>query len=299
MSGALNILQFGRSGQLGTELIATLSRDSGIRTIVLGREEADFTNASGIEEAVLKAGTLDVVINAAAYTAVDRAEQEEALAYQVNAEAVGAMARACAARGVPLIHVSTDYVYDGAKPDPYVESDPTGPLNAYGRTKLAGENLIRDRLPAHVILRTSWVYSAWGQNFLATMLRLGAERDEVRVVDDQRGAPTSAQALAEAIAAIARQIASPIANQGAAFGTYHYANAGEASWCDFAAEIFRQAGLKARAVPIPSTEYPTPAKRPANSRLDATKISRIFGIHPPAWQTSLARVLAGMEEKRR
>lgn len=294
MTGALNVLQFGRSGQLGTELIAVLSKDPGIRTTVLGRTEADLTDPSSIEAAILKAGALDVVVNAAAYTAVDRAEQEEALAYRVNAEAVDAMARACAARGVPLIHVSTDYVYDGAKSAPYVETDPTGPLNAYGRTKLAGEALIRDRLPAHVILRTSWVYSAWGRNFLTTMLRLGREREEVRVVDDQHGAPTSARDLAEAIAAIARQITGPAAQ----FGIYHYADAGEASWYDFAAEIFRQAGLKARAVPIPAAEYPTPARRPANSRLDAAKISRIFGIHPPAWQTSLAKVLAGMKETR-
>jgi dTDP-4-dehydrorhamnose reductase len=294
MTGALNILQFGRSGQLGIELIAVLSKDPGIRTTVLGRAEADLTNPPNIEAAILKAGALDVVVNAAAYTAVDQAEQEEALAYRVNAEAVDAMARACAVRGVPLIHVSTDYVYDGAKSAPYVETDPTGPLNAYGRTKLAGETLIRDRLPAHVILRASWVYSAWGRNFLTTMLRLGREREEVRVVDDQHGAPTSAPDLAEAIAAIARRITGPAAQ----FGTYHYADAGEASWYDFAAEIFRQAGLRARAVPIPAAEYPTPARRPANSRLDAAKISRIFGIHPPAWQTSLAKVLAGMKETR-
>lgn len=294
MTGALNVLQFGRSGQLGTELVAVLSRNPDIRATVLGRDEADFTDPSRIENAILKAGALDLVINAVAYTAVDRAEQEETLAYRVNAEAMDAMARACAARGVPLIHVSTDYVYDGAKSSPYVESDPTGPLNAYGRSKLAGENFIRDRLPAHVILRTSWVYSAWGRNFMTTMLRLGAERDEVRVVDDQFGAPTSARDLAEAIATIARRITGPMPQ----FGTYHYADAGETSWHGFAAEIFRQAGLKARAVPIPATEYPTPARRPANSRLDATKISRIFGIHPPAWQTSLAGVLAGMEEKR-
>lgn len=294
MTGGLNVLQFGRSGQLGTELVAVLSRNPDIRATVLGRDEADFTDPSGIENAILKAGALDLVINAVAYTAVDRAEQEETLAYRVNAEAMDAMARACAARGVPLIHVSTDYVYDGAKSSPYVESDPTGPLNAYGRSKLAGENFIRDRLPAHVILRTSWVYSAWGRNFMTTMLRLGAERDEVPVVDDQFGAPTSARDLAEAIATIARRITGPMPQ----FGTYHYADAGETSWHGFAAEIFRQAGLKARAVPIPATEYPTPARRPANSRLDATKISRIFGIHPPAWQTSLAGVLAGMEEKR-
>jgi dTDP-4-dehydrorhamnose reductase len=292
MTDRLNILQFGRSGQLGTELTALLSKDADIRLTVLDRAEADFTDPSGIEGAVLKAGKLDLVVNAVAYTAVDRAEQEEALAYRVNAEAVDALARGCAARGVPLIHVSTDYVYDGAKPGPYVESDPTGPLNAYGRTKLAGEDRIRERLPAHVILRTSWVYSAWGRNFMTTMLRLGAERDEVRVVADQYGAPTSARDLAEAIGRIARQITGPEPG----FGTYHYADAGETSWQGFAAEIFRQAGLKARAIPIPAAEYPTPSRRPANSRLDLTKISRIFGIHPLAWQTSLARVLAGMEE---
>jgi len=294
MTGALNILQFGRSGQLGTELIAVMSKDPDLRTTVLGRAEADFTDPSGIENAVLKAGKLDVVINAVAYTAVDRAEEEEALAYRVNAEAVDALARACAMRRVPLIHVSTDYVYDGAKSCPYVESDPTGPLNAYGRTKLAGENFIRASLPAHVILRTSWGYGAWGRKFLTTMLRLEAERDEIRVVEDQIGAPTSARDLAEAIAVIARKITAPVPQ----FGTYHFANAGETSWFGFAAEIFRRAGLKARAVPIPAAEYPTPSRRPANSRLDATKISRIFGIHPPAWQTSLAKTLAGMEETR-
>ena len=294
MTGTLNVLQFGLSGQLGTELVAVLAKDPDVHAIALSRAEADFTNPSGIESAVLKAGALDVVVNAVAYTAVDRAEQEEALAYRVNAEAVDAMARACAARGVPLIHVSTDYVYDGAKPGPYVESDPTGPLNAYGRTKLAGENRIREHLPAHVILRTSWVYSGGGRNFMTTMLRLGAERDEVRVVDDQYGAPTSARDMAEAIATIVRRITGP----APPFGTYHYADAGETSWHGFAAEIFRQAGLKARAVPIPAAEYPTPAQRPANSRLDTTKISRIFDIHPPAWRTSLARVLAGMKETR-
>jgi dTDP-4-dehydrorhamnose reductase len=291
---ALEILQFGRSGQLGSALVGAMVEDAGIHLTALGRDDADFTDPSQIAQAIASAPNLDVVINAVAYTAVDRAEQEEALAYRVNAEAVEAMARACSTRGVPLIHVSTDYVYDGAKPAPYVESDATGPINAYGRTKLAGENLIRQHQPAHVILRTSWVYSAQGQNFLKTMLRLGKERDEVRVVDDQHGAPTSARDLADAIVTIARRIASGTSD----FGTYHYANAGEVSWCDFAAEIFRQARLSAHAVPIPTTAYPTPARRPANSRLDTVKISRIFGIRPPAWQTSLAAVLAGMEEKR-
>ena len=155
--------------------------------------------------------------------------------------------------------------------------------------------MIREQLPAHVILRTSWIFSARGQNFMKTMLRLGAEREEVRVVDDQRGAPTSAADLANAIITVARQIAG--ANRPSLFGTFHFADAGETSWCGFAEEIFRQARLRARAVPIPTTEYPTPARRPLNSRLDTGKISRTFGIHPPSWQTSLAAVLGGMQEK--
>jgi dTDP-4-dehydrorhamnose reductase len=266
-----------------------------IQVTALDRGTADFTMPQTLEKMVLDAPKLDVVINAVAYTAVDRAEQEEALAYRVNAEAVEALARACRTRNIPLIHVSTDYVYDGAKHTPYLEDDATGPVNAYGRTKLAGEELIRKHLPAHVILRTSWIYSARGQNFMKTMLRLGAERDEVRVVDDQHGAPTSAHDLASAIATIARRIAGN--PQSPVFGTYHFATAGEASWFDFAAEIFRQADLRARAIRIPAKDYPTPARRPANSRLNTDKISRTFGIHPPAWQTSLAAVLAGMEEK--
>jgi len=291
---ALELLQFGRSGQLGGELATALANKADIRATILDRSDADFTDPARIGQAVLDARKPDIVINAVAYTAVDRAEQDEALAYRVNAEAVEAMARACGIRGIPLIHVSTDYVYDGAKADPYLESDPTGPINAYGRTKLAGEDLIRQHLPQHVILRSSWIYSARGQNFLKTMLRLGRERDTVRVVDDQHGAPTAAPDLAAAIVTIARHIA----GGSSAFGTYHYANAGEASWCDFAGEIFRQAQRPARAVPISTDEYPTPARRPANSRLDTGKISRTFGIHPPAWQTSLAAVLTGMEETR-
>jgi len=291
---ALELLQFGRSGQLGGELATALANRADIRATILDRSDADFTDPARIGQAVLDARKPDIVINAVAYTAVDRAEQDEALAYRVNAEAVEAMARACGIRGIPLIHVSTDYVYDGAKADPYLESDPTGPINAYGRTKLAGEDLIRQHLPQHVILRSSWIYSARGQNFLKTMLRLGRERDTVRVVDDQHGAPTAAPDLAAAIVTIARHIA----GGSSAFGTYHYANAGEASWCDFAGEIFRQAQRPARAVPISTDEYPTPARRPANSRLDTGKISRTFGIHPPAWQTSLAAVLTGMEETR-
>jgi dTDP-4-dehydrorhamnose reductase len=291
----INLLQFGRSGQLGGALVEALAKEKGFRLAVLGRGDADFTKPQAIEKAILEAPELDIVVNTVAYTAVDRAEAEQELAHRVNAEAVGHLARACRARGVPLVHISTDYVYDGAKSGPYLESDAPGPINVYGQTKLAGEELIRGHIPAHVILRTSWIFSARGQNFLKTMLRLGAEREEVRVVDDQWGAPTSATDLANAIITIARQIAG--ADRPALFGTFHFADAGETSWYGFAEEIFRQARLHARAVPISTAEYPTPARRPQNSRLDTGKISRIFGIHPPSWQTSLAATLAGMQEK--
>ena len=288
------LLQFGASGQLGDALTRMLARDAAFAPTILGRDKADLTRPEEIGKAILDAPNLDLVVNAAAYTAVDKAEEEEALAYRINAEAVSAMAQACAARGVPLIHVSTDYVYDGTKPAPYREDDAPHPMNAYGRTKLAGEEMIASTLPAHVILRTSWIYSGHGRNFLKTMLRLGAERDEVRVVADQHGAPTAAGDLAAAILAIGKILT----GSSPAFGTFHFAGGGETSWCGFAEEIFRQAQLRARAVPILAADYPTPARRPANSRLDTAKISRTFGIHPPAWQSSLAAVLAGMKEIR-
>jgi dTDP-4-dehydrorhamnose reductase len=288
------LLQFGASGQLGDALSRMLSRDADFAATILGRDKADLTRPAEIAKAILEAPQLDLVVNAAAYTAVDKAEEEEALAYRINAEAVEAMAKACAARGVPLIHVSTDYVYDGTKSAPYREDDATHPMNAYGRTKLAGEEMIREHQPAHVILRTSWIYSGHGRNFLKTMLRLGAERDEVRVVADQHGAPTAAGDLAGAILVIAKKLKTP----SPAFGTFHYANGGETNWCGFAQEIFRQAQSRARAIPISAADYPTPARRPANSRLDTGKISRTFAIHPPAWQSSLAAVIAGMKEIR-
>jgi dTDP-4-dehydrorhamnose reductase len=296
----IHVLQFGAEGQLGQELTRIASGDHTIRHTVLSFEQVNFTKPEQITEAVRIAPELDVVINAAAYTAVDRAESEASLAQAVNEIAVGRLAEACANRGVPLIHVSTDYVYDGTKPAPYVESDATNPLNVYGRTKLAGENLIRDCLEAHVILRTSWVYSAHGANFVKTMLRLGAERDDLRIVDDQKGAPTSAADLAQAVMTIAPFLAAP--GDKSRFGTFHFANQGETSWRQFAEEIFRQAswaGIRARVSPIAAADYPTPARRPANSRLDTTKIRKIFAITPPPWQESLAPVLADLQERAR
>ncbi len=296
----LALLQFGASGQLGQELLRASANENDIHLTILSRAEADFANPNEIEAAVLGAPALDAVINAVAYTAVDRAESEQALAWRINAETVERLARACQARQVPLIHVSTDYVYDGSKAGPYVESDGTNPINVYGQTKLAGEEMIRTHLAAHVILRTSWLFGASGQNFVKTMLRLGAERDEIRVVDDQWGSPTSARDLAGAILEIARQIA--VVRDARVFGTYHFAGSGETTWRRFAEEIFRQAGparMRARIVPIPSADYPTPARRPANSRLNTDKIRATFGISPPSWQTSLATMLAELGEIRR
>lgn len=297
MRNPIHLLQFGEEGQLGRELTRLADADPALRHTVRSYQEVDFTKPEQITDAVLAAPELDIVINAAAYTAVDRAESEPALAEAINGVAVGRLAEACARRGVPLIHVSTDYVYDGAKPTPYVESDATNPLNVYGRTKLDGENRIRACLPAHVILRTSWIYSAHGANFVKTMLRLGAERDELRIVDDQKGAPTSAADLARAIMTIVPLLTGP--EDQSRFGTFHFANQGETSWRQFAEEIFRQAswaGIRARVSPIAAADYPTPARRPANSRLDTAKIRAVFGIAPPSWQDALVPVLADLRE---
>ncbi|HWC62003.1 MAG TPA: dTDP-4-dehydrorhamnose reductase, partial [Rhizomicrobium sp.] len=293
----IHILQFGADGQLGLELTRLASEDAGLHHTVLSQDQAEFTRPDDIAAAVMAQPRLDVVINAAAYTAVDRAESEKALAEMVNGTAVGRLAQACQARNVPLVHVSTDYVYDGTKATPYVESDATGPLNVYGQTKLMGEELIRARLPQHVILRTSWVYSAHGGNFVKTMLRLGREREELRIVDDQHGAPTSARDLGEAVLAVARRLAQ--SGEKAPFGVFHFSGGGETSWRKFAEEIFRQASwaqIRARVVPIAAADYPTPARRPANSRLDLTKIGKAFGIVPQPWQKALSPVLAELRQ---
>jgi dTDP-4-dehydrorhamnose reductase len=293
----IHMLQFGADGQLGLELMRVAGGDDTLRLTVLSQQEAEFTRPDNIVQAVLDRKDLDVVINAAAYTAVDRAESESGLAEIVNGTTVGRLAEACRQRGVPLVHISTDYVYDGSKTAPYVESDATGPVNVYGRTKLLGEDLIRKHLPEHAILRTSWVYSAHGANFVKTMLRLGAERDELRIVDDQKGAPTSARDLAETSIAVARALAAPGGSER--FGVFHFAGGGETSWRQFAEEIFRQApwaAIRARVVPIATSDYPTPARRPANSCLDMTKIRKVFGIVPQPWQKALTPVVAGLRQ---
>jgi dTDP-4-dehydrorhamnose reductase len=288
---SLRILQFGASGQLGKEMIAAAPA-SGIALDAVSREAVDFTRPDDVIRAVRETNA-DVVVNATAYTSVDKAESEEALARTINAETVGKLAAACAERGLPLIHVSTDYVFDGMNPAPYLETDVVNPRNAYGRTKLEGELAMAAANPRHVILRTSWVYSPYGTNFVKTMLRLSAERDIVKVVDDQHGAPTSAADLAATILSMASVIhASPPPD---AFGVFHYTGRGDTSWFGFAREILAGARdwhpVKADLLPIPASEFPTPARRPANSRLDCGKIERVYGIRPVPWRVALASVL--------
>lgn len=269
-------LVFGQTGQVAREL-ARLAPDARF----LSRAEADLADPEACARAIRDC---DVVINAAAWTAVDKAETEEAAATVVNGAAPAAMARACAARGLPFLHVSTDYVFDGAGENPFRPDDPTGPLNAYGRSKLAGEIGIRAAGGNHLILRTSWVVSAHGTNFVKTMLRLGRERESLNVVADQIGGPTSAADIARALLTAARAMA-----DGARGGTHHFAGAPDTSWADFARAIMAGAGLPCRINDIPTSAYPTPARRPLNSRLDCSGLP--FGISRPDWRAGLTQIL--------
>ncbi|MCE6958641.1 dTDP-4-dehydrorhamnose reductase [Cereibacter sphaeroides] len=279
------ILVFGRTGQVACEL-ARLAPEARF----LGRDEADLTDPAACARAIREAQP-SAVINAAAWTAVDRAEDEEAGATVVNGEAPGAMARACAELGIPFVQISTDYVFDGSGDRPWRPGDPVGPLGAYGRSKLAGEEATRAAGGTHAILRTSWVFSAHGANFVKTMLRLGAARDRLTVVMDQVGGPTPAADIASACLAIAGALGS----KPGLSGTYHLSGAPDVSWAGFAREIFRQAGLSCEVQDIPSADYPQRAHRPANSRLDCSDLSR-FGLARPDWRQGLARVLSDLQE---
>jgi len=274
-------LVFGRTGQVATELGRLMP---GAR--FLGRAEADLADPAACAAAI-RAHAPEVVINAAAWTAVDRAEAEEAAAAVVNAAAPAAMARACAARAIPFLHVSTDYVFDGTGERPWRPDDPTAPLSAYGRTKLAGEAGVRAAGGPHVILRTSWVFSAHGANFVRTMLRLSETRDRLSVVADQAGGPTPAAAIAAALAAIAAAFA---AGRGVT-GTFHFAGAPDTSWAGFARAIFAAAGRAVTVDDIPTSAWPAPAPRPANSRLDCSSLAAAYGIARPDWRAGLHDVL--------
>jgi dTDP-4-dehydrorhamnose reductase len=277
----MELLVFGRTGQVACEL-ARLAPQARF----LDRTEADLADPAACAAVIRQSGCA-AVLNAAAHTAVDRAEAEPELAHRINAEAPAAMARACADLGLPFLSISSDYVFDGAGEHPWVESDPTGPLGAYGASKLAGEQGIAAAGGQWAVLRTSWVFSAHGANFVRTMLRLGREREELRVVADQRGGPTPAEAIARACLAMLDAMRADPARGG----IYHFAGAPDSSWADFARAIMAGAGLGCRIVDISTSDYPTPARRPANSRLDCAAILRDFGIARPDWQAGLAMTL--------
>lgn len=274
------ILIFGKTGQVATELAARAPQ-----ALFLGRDEADLADPSACAAKIAEIGP-DAVINAAAWTAVDRAESEEEAATVVNGAAPAAMARACADLGIPFVQISTDYVFDGAGAAPFAPDHPTAPLGAYGRSKLAGEEGVRAAGGTHAILRTSWVFSAHGNNFLKTMRRLGAEREKLTVVADQVGGPTQASAIAAACLSIAEQL---IADPGKS-GTYHFSGAPDVSWAEFAREIMAQAGLACVIEDIPTSAYPTPAKRPANSRMDCSTLAT-FGLTRPDWRAGVTEPL--------
>ena len=289
----MKILIVGGSGQVGREF-AGLVLPAGTETEMPGRRALDISDRSRVAAAIAGGGW-SAVINAAAWTAVDRAETNVADAFAANALGPAILAEATRAAGIPLVHVSTDYVFDGRKAGPYVEDDPRNPLGVYGASKLAGEEAVRTGNPRHLIVRTSWVFGRHGANFVKTMLRLAAERPQLRVVDDQRGSPTSAKDLAEALLAMTVRLVGSDADLS---GTYHFANAGEATWCSFAREIVRlgaeRGGRRPEVVPITTAEYPTPAKRPANSRLSTAKLQERFGIVPRRWEPALAEVVEAL-----
>lgn len=284
----MTILVVGENGQLAQSLVAA-AKTLGLPLATTGRPRLDLSDKDGVSgalEEALAAVQPSIVINAAAYTAVDRAEAEPELAFAINAQAVEDIGRVCNQHAIPTLHISTDYVFDGQKREPYSEADVATPLGAYGRSKFAGEEALRQSNPRHVIVRTAWLHSPFGSNFLKTMLRLATERTELSVVDDQRGNPTYAPHLAAALLQIAHRVAQQPDDE--MWGTYHAVGTGEATWFEFAREIFAQSGRRGLPVPtlrpITTAQYPTVATRPANSRLDCTLLRERFGIALPPWQ---------------
>jgi dTDP-4-dehydrorhamnose reductase len=286
----MRVLVAGREGQVARALLAALGD---AQVMALEPPELDLTDRAGIAR-VVEAVAPDLVVNAAAYTAVDRAEDQPELARAVNATGASWLAEAAAARGAPFVHFSTDYVFDGTKGAPYVEADPVAPLGVYGATKAEGERLVLAANPRSVVLRTAWVCSADGGNFVKTMLRLARERPELRVVADQHGAPTFAADLAAAVATMAPRLLA--AGPGdAAFGLFHLSGTPHTSWHGFATTILAEAARRGHpappVLPIATTDYPTRARRPADGRLDCSRIARIHGIAAADWRVSLGRVL--------
>ncbi len=286
---ALRIGLIGRTGQVATEIQYLAS--PGVVVTALGRDVVDLAKPETCVAAIQNMDA-DVIINAAAYTAVDKAEEEEALAMCINAEAPGAMAAAAAARGLPFLHISTDYVFDGAATQPLDEEALASPLSVYGRSKLTGERAVAAAGGAHAILRTAWVFSAHGGNFVKTMLRAGTARSELSVVDDQTGGPTAARDIAGALAIMAKAF---VEGRGVN-GLFHYSGTPAVTWCGFAHEIFRQVGgtNTPQINPITTAEWPAAAVRPAHAVLDCRRIQAAYGIAQPNWSQSLATVLADL-----
>ena len=289
------ILVTGRGGQLATGLAESLPA-AGFEAVLVGQPDFEFDKPATVE-AAFAAARPEAVVNCAAWTAVDAAEEEEAAAFRANALGPALLGRLAAAAGIPLVQISTDYVYDGTKPAPYLETDAPNPIGAYGRTKLAGEWAAQAANPRTLVLRTAWVVSPVGRNFVKTMLALGAERPELRVVADQIGNPTAAPDLADAIAAILARLRATGWRADYA-GVFHATAPDSTSWHGFAEAIFAAArpfgGPAPRLRPIATAEYPTPARRPANSRLDTAKLEAVFGVRLPPWRAGLARVIRAL-----
>lgn len=288
-----SILVIGATGQVGNELMRALAPLGMVTGAAL--EGGDYLHVDLGDprslQPLLERQRPDVLINAAAYTAVDKAESEAGLAQRINCESVAAMGRWAAAAEVPLVHYSTDFVFDGGADRPYREEDPAEPVSVYGRTKLAGEQALAASGAPHLVFRTSWVYGNHGANFMHTMLRLAAERDELRVVDDQTGAPTWSRMLAEVTAQVVGRVLHGDLDMGQIQGLYHLTAAGSTSWYGFARAILEHSGLDCRLEPIPTSDYPTPAARPAYSVLDNSRLRDRFGLQLPDWRLSLAQCM--------
>ncbi len=292
----MKILVTGAQGQVGKEL-SHITDNKSYNIIAASRAELDITQEQKVNDYINQFQP-DIVINAAAYTAVDKAENEQDLAFAINYIGAKNLALACKKQNIPLLHISTDYVFDGSKSDAYNEGDTVSPLGVYGISKWQGEETIRKNLHEHIILRVAWVFGAQGNNFVKTMLRLGKERDELNVVSDQYGAPSPAKDIAQTLITLAEQYQQ---NNSLTWGTYHYCGSPKASWHDFAREIFDQAftiGLLNKQVkvkPITTAQYPTIAKRPANSMLNCEKLKTTFNIEKPNWKQALKQVLTELK----
>jgi dTDP-4-dehydrorhamnose reductase len=294
----MNLLVTGSNGQLGWE-ICRQGKERGVSIIPLDIPEFDITDQTAVSKAVSES-EYDVVVNCAAYTAVDKAESEQKTAFAVNSDGPSYLAASCNQKGIPLIHISTDYVFDGSKAGPYLETDNVGPIGIYGRSKAEGEEKVRQILKEHIIIRTSWLYGVHGNNFVKTMLNLGRERDEIRVVADQSGCPTFAADLAGAILEIALKIEN---GQRNSWGSYHYCGGGRTTWFAFASKIFEIAKtyeqLKIeKVIPIRTAEYPTAAARPLNSVMDCSLLTCNFNVSQPLWEDSLENMLNALYSQR-